>query len=135
MALEFILKGCKQGFEPCTSKIQDLCLTIRTTIICFRYYAFPFHIQIIEETTIENRVHKTVVLNPWIVHAICKTLCTKTMASNPWFCACHKNKKGYKNPNRAYVKGGSICNITNATIININILVFFIFIFIYFSSV
>ena len=134
MALEFILKGCKQGFEPCTSKIQDLCLTIRTTIICFRYYAFPFHIQIIEETTIENRVHKTVVLNPWIVHAICKTVCTKTMGSKPWFCACHKHDKSYKNPKRACVKGGSICDITITIIINIFFFIIF-FIFIYFSSV
>ena len=57
-------------------------------------------------------------------------------AQKPWFCACHKHEKSYKNLKRACVKGGSICNITNATIININIFFFFIFfIFIYFSSV
>ena len=94
-------------FEPCTSKIQDIWLTTRTTIIYFKYYVFPFHIQIIEETTIENRVHKTMVLSPWIVHVISKTVCTKTMASNPWFCACHKHEKSYKNPSRACVKGGA----------------------------
>ena len=89
----------------------------------------------IEETNIENRVHNTMVLSAWIVHVISKTVCTKTMASNPWFCACHKNEKGYKNPSRACVKGGSICDITNTTIINIIIFVFIFFIFFYFSSV
>ena len=122
-------KGVQERFEPYTSKIQDVCLTTRTTIIYFRFYIFPFHIQIIEETTIENRVHKTMVLSPWIVHVISKNVCTKTMASNTWFCACHKHEKRYKNPNRACVKGGSICDITNATIINI--LFFFIFLFIF----
>ena len=106
------------------------CLTTRTTILYCWFYVFSFHIQTIEETTIENRVHKTMVLNPCIVHAICKTVCTKTMGSKPWFCACHKHDKSYKNPKRACVKGGSICNITNATIININILFRFIFLFI-----
>ena len=124
-------KGVQARFEPYTFKIQDVWLTTRTTIICFRYYVFPFHIQIIEETTIENRVHKTMVLNPWIVHTICKTVCTKTMASNPWFCACHKHGKSYKNPKRGCVKGGSICDIT-ITIINI-LFYFIFFIFIVFD--
>ena len=117
-------KGVQGRFEPCTSKIQDVCLTTRTTILYYRFYVFSFHIQIIEETTIENRVHKTMVLSPWIVHAICKT-----MASKPWFCACHKHDKSYKNPKRACVKGGSICDITITIIINI--LFFFIFLFIF----
>ena len=66
-------------FEPCTSKIEDVWLTTRTTIIYFRFYVFSFHIQIAEETTIENRVHKTMVPSPWFVHVTSKTLCTKTM--------------------------------------------------------
>ena len=62
-------------------------LTTRTTIICFKYYVFSFHIQIVEETTIENRVHETMVPSPWFVHVTRKTMCTKTMVPNPWFCA------------------------------------------------
>ena len=122
-------------FKPCTSKIQEVGLTNRTTIIYSRFYVFSFHIQMIEETNIENRVHKTMVLSAWIVHVISKTVCTKTMASNPWFCACHKNKKGYKNPNRAYVKGGSICNITIAITINIFSFFLLFFLFIVFSYI
>ena len=56
-------KGVQARFETCTSKIEDVWLTTKTTIICFIFYVFPFHIQIIEETTIENGVHETMVLS------------------------------------------------------------------------
>ena len=55
----------------------------------------------------------------------------KTMVRNPWFCPCHKHEESYKNPSRACVNGGSICDIT----ITITINIFFFFLFIFFSYI
>ena len=102
---------CAHGFYGCfLYKVQNLLAPLcihsnatRTTIIYFRFYVFPFHIQIIEETTIENHVHKT-------MDCAChkQNRVPKTMVLNPWFCAW----KELLNSSRACVKGRSTLRCT-----------------------
>ena len=69
--------GCKQGLNLTPLIYKMFALPVRLLSYTLNIMYFFFHIQIIEETTIENRVHKTMVLCPWIVHVISKIVSMK----------------------------------------------------------
>ena len=107
VAFEFHTEGCKQGLNlaPLRQKMFGLPLGLLLYAVDFMYFLFIFILQ-------RKQPQKMVCTKPWFqahrfVHVTRKTVCTKTMTSKPWFCACHKHEKSYKNPSRACVKGGS----------------------------